>query len=278
MKKLVLLFIVLLIARTGLGQNSEPARRYLSVKGEEKKYYSTESMKSFALEDNPKSKQFRELLLSKTGKNDINSVFENIRIVDTTLEAGTYRNSDWNPVSGKFEPFIGKYYKGKVTIRRQENGETKLLYKNACGNMLNFEEYDISLKFKGVTKEAPVKTQNVIKVATYANGLKQFTPAKVIPRMDAINTMGNKTPYIPPLKQRRQISDFGKIAIAVGATVVVGTVAFLIWKNQQKGPAIIETSWGHGIDPPPPDPGGGGVDPPPPLQPLSFGFGFAWSL
>jgi len=82
------------------------------------------------------------------------------------------------------------------------------------------------------------------------DGRKPFTPARVIPEMKLPVTTGNKTPYIPPLREKRQLSNFGKVAIAVVATAAAGTLAFFIWKNQQKSSSSDNgsrvTNDGHG--------------------------------
>ena len=97
-----------------------------------------------------------------------------------------------------------------------------------------------------------------------------FRQAKNIPK----GTISLNIPTTEETTTKRHLSTFGKIAIGVGSAVVVGTITYLVWKNQQRKPT--DNTANHGVDPPP---GNGGVDPPPerpiPMPNSTIGFGYA---
>lgn len=278
MKKFVFFLLIVLFAgpMCFAQQGLQSARKYLSVNGGKKIFYPTSSMEKFAMADDIESIRFRELMLSKTGEGDINDVFANSYVTDTTLPANSYVNSGWDPVSEEFVPFPGKYYKGKVTVY-QKNGVKILLYKNECGNVLNFSKdnnysrlkTENILKNKFEIKQPSPKGTELENSVQPENENWSFRQAKNFPK----ETISLNLPTTEEaISSKRKLSVFGKIAIGVGSAIVAGTIAYLVWKNQQKKPTTTTTT-GHGVDP---NPGGGGIDPPP-THPSTFGFGLVWS-
>ncbi len=139
MKRNVILLIALAFGLECSAQKI-PIRKYLNDGGN----YTIESMKIFYLEDTPVSNQCEKYLLLVTGEKDLNSLYKKVHTVDTTLNAGTYKNSCWDVPTGKIEFFLGKKFTGEVSV--YENGYTKiLLNKDNCQNVLGeLEETGLS--------------------------------------------------------------------------------------------------------------------------------------
>lgn len=273
MKKIILflaLFLITGVLNYVIGQdNLQPVRKYLYKKGEPKKYYSMSSMKDFTL----KNKKYRENLLNLTGASDVKSLFENARSVpDTTLPAKSYWNSAYDPISGEYVPRLGKKYRGNITVyESRENGIYKkiFLYKDECGNAngvklrkgyeddsQGVEEIESSetttYKPSGVTvNQTPIQS-------TFKDGLKPFTPAKILPKINLGLPSGSKSPYSSAsvIKHKFRI---GWVVIPV-AVIGAGIATYFIVKNNLKSSSSDDgsrvTNGGHGDD------GGGPITPP----------------
>lgn len=98
--------------------------------------YSPVEVERFAKGVSSKAKQFKTILLSKTGESSIESLFQKVTVKTITLEAGDYDNSCFNTTTQKIEFFLGKQFTGKVAVYNNGNEEI-ILYKCACANILN---------------------------------------------------------------------------------------------------------------------------------------------
>lgn len=137
MKKLVVIILVLSAFAFEFECYAQklPIREYLKNDS----VYTIESMKKFYLENTPISNQCERYLLSKTKEKDIESLFKNIIVIDTTLEAGVYKNSCWNVSDGLLDFFPGKKFTGKVAVYKK--GKERIpLFKMKCGNVLDEAE------------------------------------------------------------------------------------------------------------------------------------------
>ena len=268
MKKLVLLLsVVLLIAETCFGQNHlQPIRSYLSKKGEPKIFYSPRSMKNYIYEN----EKYRETLFDQTGENDVESMCQKFRVAkDTTLLAGTYLNSGENPITGEYESFPGKYYRGDVTVyENYENGYYKkiLVYKDECGNVLNlgydnFQQYghgQAAKKEQSYTNLSSDLQAELRKPVQSQQEDWSYTAPKKVPAQ-TINL--NLPPVEEPSLVKKQLH-LGWFIIPP-AIIGTGILTYFIVKNNLRS----SPNTGHGNDPPlPPDPGGAGNDPPPPKK------------
>lgn len=132
-EKLVLAMLIFAFA-FGLECSAQklPIRPYL--KGDS--VYSLESMRLYYKENTPVSNQCVKYFLLKTGEKDLNSLFKKVITIDTTLKAGTYQNSYWDVPTGTLKFCSGKEFTGKISVYK-EGKNTKLLFKNKCGNALD---------------------------------------------------------------------------------------------------------------------------------------------
>lgn len=260
MKKLILLLsVVLLIAETCFGQNHlQPIRRYLSKKGEPKIFYSPRSMKNYTYEN----EKYRETLFSQTGESEVESMYQGFRVAkDTTLLAGTYLNSGLNPVTGEYESFPGKFYRGDVTVHENyENGYYKkiLVYKDECANILNLPSRalrDVDLRYSpNTTSKRRIEFENPIQ--TGQDDWSFRTPGATSEERINLNLPTTEETYSSSKK------NIGAGWFIVPGAILAGVITYLIIEDNSRKSSTVTT--GHGVDPPPPDPGGVGVDPPSP--------------
>lgn len=149
-------------------------------------HYGPSEIKSFVEGDSPKAKQYKDLLLHKTGEDNLDSLLKKVFIRDTTFEAGVYDNTCWDVSTQKVFPFLGEYFKGKVYVYRNKIFEM-VLWKDTCANILNTGRRYLNL----IPEDQPHK---VVKVDSLGGGtIINNTTTNIVNNYGAKDTIPNKS-------------------------------------------------------------------------------------
>ena len=179
--------------------------------------YSPKEVKEFANGDSPKAKKFSLYLLHKTGESNIDSLFQKVVVIDTLLEAGSYDNSCWDVQAQELKFFLGKRFKGEVTLYRNKIFET-ILYKDTCVNILNTPRKYFGL----IDDDQPIPVINSLPSQTTTIYNLNFN----------VTIADKKTPdlHFPPAPKEHKKIKVGKIILIGGGSGLLATAIAVVVK------------------------------------------------
>lgn len=199
--------------------------------------YNPDEVKSFALGNSAKAKQFAEDILRRTGEENIDSLFKKVYIVkDTLLKAGTYDNSYWDVPSQKIVYFSGKEFSGEVSVYKNRIFET-VLYKDTCVNALVTRKKYFGL----IDEDQPnvvvdsTKTVSGTTIINNTTNVNNYYTKKDTTLNESLNHLGTQKDTTKTFFE----TTVGKVLLTSALATLTGVGIKYLFFNEKEKPIII---------------------------------------